>query len=612
MTNRPYSVIVTNQARIQNEVDAILKAQQDIIKAIDTNVDDPSAIAAGLLDNATKFQQLEQDIASKADTSTVTALNTIAVSNQAKLLELEGEIDTNTDSVATLQTTLDSKVTQAEIDAAVAPLASSDDVAAAVSGLASSTDIAHLASSNVPVALGTVPNPPAGLTPNPPTQGYIPVSDYTGKQAAQLVSLYAEGTDGKVTAELVTGPLDNGAIAVVDTILSSSASDVSTVAIGNPSNLMTVSSVRDASVFGTFKVLDQSGPGPVIVGSYDTTTNADSLYYQITADNAAAKGSVSETNSLDTSKEYDFELKTRRNSRQLYLREYGTEDYSKVLTDSSSGSAYNAAPFGFFANSNVVLRNLKTDTHIYSQIQSFNKVAPSVNPIVPTDLTGVTAIALRPSFGNSDFIELVQVPNDGTWDSAPPDLWAVMAWDAFGGFPQNAYTVFNYTDNTYSGVNHNPLNKIIALKPSNAIPTSVQAALTVISNNAASYDKPVVENIISGIQSGDVIYFEQVSDPTSYGFDPTTASYVIMWLINVASLEITRLEVYLQSATYDFTTLAKYGETTSVIETKFNSATDAIQLDKTISNDRIAKIGSSPELITDFSDFGTLPASGLA
>lgn len=545
----------------------------------------------------------------------------ISAADVAQYLQQVGAIST---SIPTLSARLDGH------DTDIANKASTSDLTNAVSGLASSDDIAHLASSNAPVPLGTVPVPPAGFLPAPPTQGYIPVSDQSGKQAAQLISLYAEGIDGKVDADLVTAPLDNGTLSVIDIILSSTATDVPTVDINNVSNLMTVSSVRDASVFGTFKVLSQSGPGPVIVGTYDTAANTDSIYYQITAEQeyeqdgaeiqAAEAGSVRETNNLDTSKEYDFELRTLENTRKLYLREHGTEDYSKVLTDNSSGDTYNAAPFGFFANSNVVLRNLRSDSHLYSQIQSFNAVATSVNPIVDIS-AGVTAIAMRTYLADAFAIDLFQVPNNGLWNSAPADLNVRVNWDAFGGFPQNVYTVFNYTDNEYPGVNKSDYLKFIALRGGtggDAIPTSVTDALNDnISPGVADYPalKAIVENTISGIQSGNVVYFEQAQDPTFFTQDATIATLLNMFLINVTSGEIIRLKVSL-SNTYDFAALANYGETNSVIESNFDTA-DEIQLDSVsrggiYGDDRIAKIGTGTGEIANFSDFDTVPASGLA
>jgi hypothetical protein len=73
-----------------------------------TNPDDLSALASGLVDNATKFSELGQQIATKASSADVAA----AVSGLAS---------------------------SADVAAAVSGLASSADVAAAVTGLASSS-----------------------------------------------------------------------------------------------------------------------------------------------------------------------------------------------------------------------------------------------------------------------------------------------------------------------------------------------------------------------------------------------------------------------------------------------------------------------------------------
>ena len=584
-----YSVITQQTVRaeleaVEAQVSSITSAQADIIRALDDNPEDLSLLASGLVDNATKFIEINEQI----------------VANQAKLLELEGEIDTNTGNVATLQTTVDSKVGQDAIDSSIAT---------AVAPLATSDDIAHLAESNLPVPLRTVPTAPSGFTAATPTQGYIPLQGpLGGKQQQQLISLYSAGTDGKVDVELVTGPLDNGNLTVLDTILYSSVNEVPSISKDNVSNLMTCGDVTDSSqngwtLSGVFKVSATDKSGPVLV--HDMSSDfATQGYYQVTGPSAVETGTPSTSNTLTVGVEYEFQMKKDYDEKRLYVKESTDTDWVALVNDqiapggSISEKFGNSNPIGLWANSNVVMRALTLGDNYESKRASYRALAAQLEPNLAISDAGQYVFARNNKY--TKYQEVYQLPKSGLWADAQANIVNSARWEGprgteFSNVPIDITTPNEYV-NMYSGTSGLGIQdsrKYFGLLPSASIPQAVKDQLHPTYN----------ASMIAAITAGTVIYFEFAGSSVPFGGDDTQVTFVGITLVDTATAEWLQYSCTLGTNTYDWTSLPHQGGGSMIVANGAAGDTYTFQASITAASGSKALFVLSPDkTLTEFID----------
>ena len=437
----------------------------------------------------------------------------------------------------------------------------------------------------------------------------------------QLVCLYSKGTDKNVEIETIVGQFSNRTIGVFDTLIG--FRNISTVDINNPSNLMTVGSSGGKSFMGSFKVLSQDGPGPLLVGTYDPAVNANSRYYQITSSepDSAVLNSVSTTNTFNPEKIYDFAMLTydNRNNRKLYIKETTQDTWTRVYEDLirfTDGIRHPVASFGFFANSNVVMNNLRVNDAGYNYRESYKKEGQYINPLVHPNLSDntVTAIAFRDGFNYPDNMFLLQVPNSGSWGETPYDILALLSWDE-NSEDANAYTPLSYNaanTATYPNIKYTDWFKVGGLKSSSNIPQIIIDALPTIESSVPNYGKTVFATIKSAISSGTVVYFEQSGRPDntdgpnygSYSISNTAANYTKVVLVDTVSLVILELKYVFNTNTYNWDDLPQI-DAPSVVAAH-GDAGDTVTFNDAISGRQIK--------LTDdikFSDFWEYESSGI-
>lgn len=424
-----------------------------------------------------------------------------------------------------------------------------------------------------PINLEVVPlveinNIPNDIVPSTNLQGgYIPVFNFGGKQECQLVSLYSDGIDFNVLIDIVTGPLFNGNISVLDTVINSVDYSINNVSLNNISNIMSTGKFNDKSFFGTFKVLSHDGPGMILVASYDEILNSNSILYEITNLNEVSKGTITHKNSFDIGKEYDFELMTNSYLRRIYIKENSSSDWSNsyLFEDNLDADvSHPVASFGFLLNPNVSIRNLRCDSALYNKRKSFSNLAPLVETILDRD-TNIISVAFEP-YELSEKIELFQLPKDGIWSHAPNELWANLSFEK-SGF-RNIYRLDIFSENVYNGFNNNNDKKLIGLLPNNDIPIVVINSLSSIKNSTDDpLEQEYIQNILDGYFFEDIVYIEEVSS--------TSNNTVTLWLFNFTNLILLRLLYTFNNHTFDYTEMLRHGEP-SQIKNNSNS-TDTIE-----------------------------------
>lgn len=451
-----------------------------------------------------------------------------------------------------------------------------------------------------PINLEAVPlveinNIPNDIVPSTNLQGgYIPVFNFANKQSCQLVSLYSDGIDFNVLPEIVSGPLFNGNLSVLDVVINCNKDNVHSVDLNSSSNLMSRERFSDKSFFGTFKVFSQQGPGMILVASYDENTNSNSILYEITDLNVVSKGTITSTNSLEIGKEYDFEITTHSYIRRIYVKESSSSDWSNsyLFEDNLDADvSHPVASFGFLLNPNVSMRNLRCDSALYNKRKAFSKLAPLVDQIVNKDIDNIS-VAFEP-YELSEKIELFQLPKDGTWNNAPNELWVNLTYEQ-PGF-HNIYKIDIFSENVYSGFNNINDKKLIGLLPNNEIPDVVINSLSSIKNSTdVPLEQEYIQNILDGYFFEDIIYIEEVSS--------TSNNTIIIWLFNVNTLILLRLLYTFESHTFEYDTLLIRGEP-SQIKNNSNSA-DTIEKLHVYGTNRFKQLGIGlVNTINSFSEF---------
>lgn len=420
-----------------------------------------------------------------------------------------------------------------------------------------------------PINLEAVPlveinNIPNDIVPSTNLQGgYIPVFNFGGKQECQLVSLYTNGIDYNIIPKIITCPLFNGNMSVLDIVINSVDYSIKNVSLNNISNIMSTGKFNDKSFFGTFKVLSHDGPGMILVASYDEILNSNSILYEITNLNEVSKGTITHKNSFEIGKEYDFELMTNSYLRRIYIKENSSSDWSNsyLFEDNLDADvSHPVASFGFLLNPNVSMRNLRCDSALYNKRKSFSNLAPLVDQIVNKDIDNIS-VAFEP-YELSEKIELFQLPKDGTWNNAPNELWVNLTYEQ-PGF-HNIYKIDIFSENVYSGFNNNNDKKLIGLLPNNEIPDVVINSLSSIKNSTdVPLEQEYIQNILDGYFFEDIIYIEEVSS--------TSNNTIIIWLFNVNTLILLRLLYTFESHTFEYDALLLRGEP-SQIKNNSNSA----------------------------------------
>lgn len=469
-------------------------------------------------------------------------------------------------------------------------------------------DLGHLAGSNVPVALRDVPDAPAGFAPATPTQGYIPLQGpLGGKQQHQLISLYSAGIDGNVAAELITGPLDNGSMMVVDIVLSSSVSDVPSVSKNNVSNLMTCGDVTASkqsgwTLSGVFKVSATDKSGPVLVHDMpDVDTQA---YYQITGPSAVETGTPSAVNTLTPGIEYDFQMKKDYDEKRLYVKESTATDWVALVNDqiAPSGSISqkigNSNPIGLWANSNVVMRALTLGDNYESKRASYRALATELEPTLVISDAGQYVFARNNKY--TKYQEVYQLPLSGLWADAQPNMVNSARWEGprgtgFYNVPIDITKPNEYV-NMYSGASGIGIQdswKYFGLLPSASIPQAVKDQLHPTYN----------ASMIAAIAAGTVIYFEFAGSSVPFGGDDTQANFVGITLVDTATAEWLEFECFLRTHTYDWTLLPHQGGG-SMIEAH-SAANDIYKRETSITSSSGSKalfVLSPDKTLTDFID----------
>lgn len=468
------------------------------------------------------------------------------------------------------------------------------------------SDIAHLAGSNVPVPLRDVPNAPVGFTPATPTKGYIPLQGALGgKQKQQLISLYSAGTDDKVDAELISRPLDNGTLAVVDIILSSSASDVPTVSKDNVSNLMTCGDVtasvkRGWTLSGVFKVFATDKSGPVLVHDMpDVDTQA---YYQITGPSAVETGTPSAVNTLTPGIEYDFQMKKDYDEKRLYVKESTATAWSALVNDQIGGTGDekhgNSNPIGLWANSNVVMRALTLGDNYESKRASYRAIAAQLEPTLAISDAGQYVFARNNKY--TKYQEVYQLPKSGLWADAETNIVNSARWEGprgtgFYNVPIDITKPNEYL-NMYSGTSGIGIQdswKYFGLLPSASIPQAVKDQLHPIHN----------ASMIAGITAGTVIYFEFAGSSVPYGGDDTQANFVGIVLVDTATSDWLEYSCTLRTYTFDWTSLPHQGGVSMIVE--HGAANDIYKREAYITSSSGSKalfVLSPDKTLTDFID----------
>lgn len=418
------------------------------------------------------------------------------------------------------------------------------------------------------VPLAEIDKIPSDIVPSTNLQGgYIPVFNFANKQTCQLVSLYSDGIDFNVLPDIVTGPLFNGNISVLDIVINCNKDNVHFVDLNNSSNLMSREKSNFKSFFGTFKVVSQQGPGMILVASYDEIINSNSILYEITDLNTVSKGTITSTNSFEIGKEYDFEVTTHSYIRRIYIKESSSTDWSEsyLFEDNLDTDVFHPiASFGFLLNPNISIRNLRCDSALYNKRKSFSNLAPLVETILYKGSDVISVAFEHDSL--SEKIELIQLPKNGIWNDVPNESWVNLSFEQ-PGF-RNIYRLDIFSDNIYPGFNNNSDKKLIGLLPNNDIPDVVINSLYSIKNSTDdSLEQGYIQNILDGYFFEDILYIEEASSKSN--------NTLIIWLFNFNNLILLRLLYTFNSHTFDYDTFLRHGEP-SQIKNNSNS-TDTIE-----------------------------------
>lgn len=407
-----------------------------------------------------------------------------------------------------------------------------------------------------PNPLDIIPNIPNDIVPSSNLQGgYIPVFNFSRKLECQLVSLYSQGIDFKILPDIIMGPLSNGTISTIDIVVSSLSED--NVDINSSSNLMTTRKFNDKSFFGTFKIFNKNKPGLVLVGSYDEVLNSNSIFYEIIGLDKINKGTISDSNELDPEKEYDFELMTNSHIRRLYIKESSESNWSNSFLFEDIleiDTPHPVSSFGLLVNSNISIRKLRCDSAFYNKRQSFYNLVPFVENAITINTDTITAVFEADNF--SEKIEIIQLPLNGLWTSAPNELLINLFFEQ-PGF-RNVYRADIFTENIYENINNNSDKKLIGLLPNNSIPKIIIDSLGTIKNDTNDLDeKDYIENIIDGYLFEKLLYIEEVSS-----HDNTS---LIIWLFNKSSFVLLKLlYTFRSNYSFDFDALSKFNEPSQV------------------------------------------------